>query len=192
VISERGVETVIVDTTVMAKAIAHPTGTRLYEKVRRRLVALAREAGLSLRQSHARLAPRLAGQVGRHAHARQFRRMQKGLRRLTGYTGRVLRDIQRQLGAVTDLGLRDRIEAEIAPALRLLRQKPKDKGKLYAPHEPAVDCIPKARRGSVTSLAPRSRWRPRTRRAASSACARCPAIPGTATPCARRWNRSRS
>jgi IS5 family transposase len=41
VISERSAETVIVDTTVMEKAIAHPTDTRLYEKARRRLVALA-------------------------------------------------------------------------------------------------------------------------------------------------------
>jgi transposase, IS5 family len=145
VISERSAETVIVDTTVMEKAIAHPTDTRLYEKARRRLVALAQEAGLSLRQSYARLAPRLAGQVGRYAHARQFKRMRKGLRRLKGYTGRVLRDIQRQLGAVTDLGLRDRIDAEIALAERLLRQKPKDQRKLYALHEPEVDCISKGK-----------------------------------------------
>jgi IS5 family transposase len=102
VISERSAEMVIVDTTVMEKAIAHPTDTRLYEKARRRLVKLAQEAGLPLRQSYARLAPRLAGQVGRYAHARQFKRMQKGLRRLKGYTGRILREIQRQLGAVTD------------------------------------------------------------------------------------------
>ena len=145
VISERSAETLIVDTTVMAKAIAHPTDTRLYEKARRRLVALAQQAGLSLRQSYARLAPRLAGQVGRYAHARQFKRMRKGLRRLKGYTGRVLRDIQRQLGAVADLGLRNRIEAEIALAERLLRQKPKDKRKLYALHEPDVDCISKGK-----------------------------------------------
>ena len=145
VISERSAETVIVDTTVMEKAIAHPTDARLYEKARRRLVKLAQEAGLSLRQSYARLAPRLAGQVGRYAHARQFKRMRKGLRRLKGYTGRVLRDIQRQLGAVTDAELRQRIEAEIALADRLLRQKPKDKRKLYALHEPEVDCISKGK-----------------------------------------------
>src|SRR6056297_1977128 len=145
VISERSVEAVIVDTTVMEKAIAHPTDARLYEKARLRLVKLAREAGLSLRQSYARLAPRLAGQVGRYAHARQFKRMRKGLRRLKGYTGRVMRDIQRQLEAVTDTALRERIEGEIALALRLQRQKPKDKRKLYALHEPDVDCISKGK-----------------------------------------------
>jgi len=145
VISERSVEAVIVDTTVMEKAIAHPTDARLYEKARKRLVALAQEADLSLRQSYARLAPRLSGQVGRYAHARQFKRMRKALRRLKGYTGRVMRDIQRQLGRVTDDQLRQRIEVEIALADRLLRQKPKDKGKLYALHEPEVDCISKGK-----------------------------------------------
>ncbi len=38
-----------------------------------------------------------------------------------------------------------RIEAEIALADRLLLQKPKDKRKLYALHEPAVDCISKGK-----------------------------------------------
>ncbi|ARE42400.1 Mobile element protein (plasmid) [Rhodovulum sp. P5] len=145
VIRERSAEAVIVDTTVMEKAIAHPTDARLYEKARLRLVKLAREAELALRQSYARLAPRLAGQVGRYAHARQFKRMRKGLRRLKGYTGRVMRDLQRQLDAVTDTALRERIEGEIALADRLLRQKPKDKGKLYALHEPEVDCISKGK-----------------------------------------------
>ena len=144
-ISERSVEAVIVDTTVMEKAIAHPTDARLYETARRRLVALAQEAGLSLRQSYARLAPRLSGQVGRYAHARQFKRMRKALRRLKGYTGRVMRDIQRQLGGVTDDSMRQRIEGQSVLADRLLLQKPKDKRKLYALHEPDVDCISKGK-----------------------------------------------
>jgi len=39
----------------------------------------------------------LAGQVGHYAHARQFKRMRRALWKLKGYTGRVLRDIERQL-----------------------------------------------------------------------------------------------
>ena len=48
---------VTVDTTVMEKNIAHPTGARLFEAARRKLVGLAREAGLGLRQSYYRLTP---------------------------------------------------------------------------------------------------------------------------------------
>lgn len=61
------------------------------------------------------------------------------------HTGRVMRDIQRQLGRVTDDSLRQRVAAEIVLVDRLLRQKPKDKGKLYALHEPEVDCISKGK-----------------------------------------------
>lgn len=52
------------------KAIAHPTDSRLYERARHSLVTLAGKAGIALRQTYNRLAPRLAGQVGRYAHAR--------------------------------------------------------------------------------------------------------------------------
>ncbi|SMD03413.1 hypothetical protein SAMN06295998_12058, partial [Primorskyibacter flagellatus] len=81
----------------MEKNIAHPTDACLYEKARRQLVALADEGGITLRQNYNRLAPRLALQAGRYAHARQFKRMRKALKQLKGYTGRVLRDLRRQL-----------------------------------------------------------------------------------------------
>ena len=136
---------VTVDTTVMEKNIAHPTDARLYEAARCKLVGLAREAGIALRQNYNRLGPRLAGQVGRYAHARQFKRMRKALRRLKGYTGRVLRDVERQLDQVPEGALRARIVDMIALVNRLLAQKPKDKKKLYSLHEPAVDCISKGK-----------------------------------------------
>ncbi|GAV37125.1 hypothetical protein ROTAS13_04818 [Roseomonas sp. TAS13] len=50
----------------MEKAIAHPTDSRLYERARHSPVTLAHKAGIALRQNYNRLAPRLAGQVGRY------------------------------------------------------------------------------------------------------------------------------
>lgn len=136
---------VTVDTTVMEKNIAHPTDARLYETARRKLVRLAREAGIGLRQNYNRLGPRLCRQVGRYAHARQFKRMRKALRRLKGYTGRVLRDIERQMDKVVDRSLNSRLQELVALVNRLLAQKPKDRRKLYSLHEPAVDCISKGK-----------------------------------------------
>jgi IS5 family transposase len=136
---------VAVDTTVMEKAIAHPTDSRLYERARAQLVDLAREAGLELRQSYARLAPRLAAQVGRYAHAKQFKRMRKALRTLKGYTGRVLRDLRRQLGEIPAGPLRERVLDKLVLVSRLLRQQPKGGGKIYSLHEPEVDCISKGK-----------------------------------------------
>ena len=144
-IAKKSCDAVIVDTTVMEKAIAHPTDSRLLEKARQRLVALAKEANIPLRQSYARLGPELAAQIGRYAHARQFKRMRKSLRTLRGYVGRVLRDIQRRIESVVDPELKSRVDTEIALVERLLAQKPKDKKKLYALHEPEVDCISKGK-----------------------------------------------
>ena len=71
--------------------------------------------------------------------------MRKALRRLKGYTGRVLRDIERQLDKVPEGALRTRILEMVALVNRLLAQKVKDKNKLYSLHEPAVDCISKGK-----------------------------------------------
>jgi IS5 family transposase len=64
-VESQALDAVAVDTTVMEKAIAHPTDSRLYDRARARLVDLAQQAGVTLRQSYARVAPRLAAQVGR-------------------------------------------------------------------------------------------------------------------------------
>jgi len=144
-VDDRNLSRVAIDTTVMEKNIAHPTDARLYDKARRQLVALADEAGITLRQNYNRLAPRLALQVGRYAHARQFKRMRKALKRLKGYTGRVLRDLRRQLDAIPPGPLRERVLDSLVLVGRLLHQGPKSKGKIYALHEPEVDCISKGK-----------------------------------------------
>ena len=144
-IDEDSVKRVAVDTTVMEKAIAHPTDARLYERARDQLVALARSAGVELRQSYARLAPRLALQVGRYAHAKQFKRMRKALKKLKGYTGRVMRDLRRHLDDIPESTLRDRIVAKLALVSQLLHQQPRGSDKIHALHEPEVDCISKGK-----------------------------------------------
>ena len=93
----------------MEKNIAYPTDARLYERARAQLVALARQAGEEKRQSYACLAPRLVLQVGRYDHAKQFKRMRKALKKLKGYTGRVMRDLRRHLQDIPRGLLRDRI-----------------------------------------------------------------------------------
>ena len=104
-VTDANLKRVVMYTTVMEKAIAHPTDAKLYEKARSKPVALAREGSMQLCQSYARKAPRLAVQVGLYAHARQFKRMRKALRTLKGYTGRVLRDIRRQIDGIAKGGV---------------------------------------------------------------------------------------
>ena len=70
VIKPSSIKRVIVDTTVMEKAIAHPTDSRLLERCREHLVRAAAQHGLKLRQNYNREAPGLAGQIGHYAHAK--------------------------------------------------------------------------------------------------------------------------
>jgi transposase, IS5 family len=144
-LDDKSLERVSVDTTVMEKNIAYPTDARLYERARQKLVALAHEADIDLRQSYARLAPRLARQVGRYAHAKQFKRMRKALKKLKGYTGRVMRDLRRHLSGIPAGALREQICDALVLTGRLLAQQPKDKNKIYSLHEPEVDCISKGK-----------------------------------------------
>jgi IS5 family transposase len=108
-------------------------------------VALALQAGVELRQSYARLAPRLALQVGRYAHAKQFKRMRKALKKLKGDTGRVMRDLRRHLLDTPEGSLRHRIIAKLALVSHLLHQAPRGANKIYALHEPEEDCISKGK-----------------------------------------------
>ena len=140
-IENTSLQRVAIDTTVMEKTIAYTTDVRLYERARAHLVVLAQEAGVDLRQTFARLAPRLARQVGPYAHAKQFRRMRRALTRLKGYTGRVMHDLRRHLDDIPAGPLRDRV----ALVSHLLHQAPKAGDKIYALHEPEVDCISKGK-----------------------------------------------
>lgn len=68
-IKNTSVNQVIVNTTVIPKAIAYPTDSRLLEKSRQHLVKFAKEHQIALRQNYNRKAPKLTIQIGRYAHA---------------------------------------------------------------------------------------------------------------------------
>jgi IS5 family transposase len=136
-------ERVTVDTTVQEKAIAHPTDSRLYLKALQALVRQAKKAGVELRQSHTRLAKKASVKAGRYAHAKQYRRMRRELKRLRTYLGRVYRDVGRKIAG--DGEQQARFARLLGLVERLLAQQPKDKNKLYSLHAPEVECISKGK-----------------------------------------------
>jgi len=71
--------------------------------------------------------------------------MRKALKKLKGYTGRVMRDLRRHLEDIPTGRLRDRIIAKLALVSQLLHQEPKGSDKIYALHAPEVDCISKGK-----------------------------------------------
>jgi IS5 family transposase len=140
-LKQSSLKTVIVDTTVQPKAIAHPTDSRLLNKAREQLVKAARDGGIGLRQSYARVGKAADHQASRYAHAKQYRRMQREVRRLRTWLGRVIRDVERKAGTTMPQGLNERLVI----AKRLHAQRRDSKSKLYALHAPEVECIAKGK-----------------------------------------------
>ena len=56
-----------------------------------------------------------------------------------------MRDLRRHLRDIPTGPLRDRITAKLGLVSQLLHQQPKGRGKIYALHEPEVDCISKGK-----------------------------------------------
>ncbi|MFS4553131.1 IS5 family transposase, partial [Comamonas resistens] len=143
-INKASVQRVIVDTTVMPKAVAHPTDSRLLDKSRQHLVKAAEDNGLRLRQNYNRVAPRLAAQIGRYAHAKQFKRMRRAVRTLRTRVGRVHREVALQLHMLPE-SAKAKVQDLLQRTGRILTQRTKDKNKLYALHAPEVECISKGK-----------------------------------------------
>jgi IS5 family transposase len=137
-------ERVIVDTTVQQKAIAYPTDSRLLEIARGKLARLAQRAGLALKQTYEREGKQLRRRAGGYAHAKQFKRLRRVLKRQRTILGRLLRDIERKLpNASTEQ--QASLSIWLERAWRICRQRAKDKHKLYALHAPEVECISKGK-----------------------------------------------
>lgn len=140
-------ERVIVDSTVQEKAIAFPTDSRLLEIARHKVVTAAKSAGIALKQTFAAEGKALRRRAGGYAHAKQYKRLRRVLKRQRTVLGIVLREVQRKIGtATTESGATlHRLQTTMERAERIRTQQPKDKNKLYAMHAPEVECISKGK-----------------------------------------------
>jgi IS5 family transposase len=130
-----------VDTTVQEKAISFPTDSKLYHRMREKLVDLSKEYGIKLRQSYTRKSKYSLVMRSRYALGRQMKRSNKELKSLKNYLGRAVRDIERKV--VSNEELRSVFSGSLSLAQRILNQKRQDKNKLYSIHAPEVECISK-------------------------------------------------
>ncbi len=87
---------------------------------------------------------RLAAQIGRYAHAKQYKRMRRAVRTLRTRVGRVHREVARQLHVLPEAA-RAKVQDLLQRTGRILAQRTKDKNKLYALHAPEVECISKGK-----------------------------------------------
>ena len=146
---------VIVDTTVQPKAVTFPTDAKLVNRAREKLVKLAKKHGVELRQSYARVGKLALIKHQRYAHARQFNRARKALRKLKTYLGRVIRDIARKIDGAPEL------ETAFARLMSLARRVRDQERGSAAPRStactrPRWSASARAKRTSPTSSASRS------------------------------------
>lgn len=139
-VTKRELAQVNIDTTVQEKNITHPTDSKLYHTAIVKLAKAAKSRGVKLRQTYVRVAKKAAVKVGRYAHARQFKRMRRTLKKMRTWLGRVIRDLRRKVPK-PDVFL----EELLCLCERLRAQQKHDKKKLYSLHEPDVMCISKGK-----------------------------------------------
>lgn len=139
-LKESDLQRINVDTTVMEKAVSFPTDARLYFKMRAKLVSLAKERDVDLRQSYVRVAQKTLIKHSRYAHAKQYKRAARERRKLKTYLGRVTRDLLRKV---------ENPDQELLYYLRMsgqiLTQTKTSKNKIYSIHAPEVECISKGK-----------------------------------------------
>ena len=134
----------IVDTTVAEKNIAFPTDAKLIHRARERLVRQAQEAGIDLRQSYVRVGKYALIKHQRYAHAKQYKRAKRQLRKLKTYLRRTIGDIRRKTKG--DQALEDAFRRPLWLARRVMTQQTRDPlPKIYALHAPEVECIGKGK-----------------------------------------------
>jgi IS5 family transposase len=129
-----------VDTSVQEKNITYPTDSKLLHKALVKLVGAAKRRGINLRQSYVRVGKEAAVKASRYAHARQYKRMRRSLRKLRTCVGRLIRDIRRKAETIDNS-----LETLLSRAERIRQQQPHDTHKLYSLHEPEVECISKGK-----------------------------------------------
>src|SRR3984893_12873936 len=121
-----------------------PTDAKLMNRAREKLVNLAEKCGVKLRQSYKRVGKIALIRHQRYAHARQFGRARKALRKLKTYLGRVIRDIARKIEG--NPALEGKFARLLALARRVRDQERRQRGpKVYSLHHAEDECIVKGK-----------------------------------------------
>ena len=105
---------------------------------------LARKHAIGLRQSYARVGKIALIKHQRYAHAKQFKRANRQLKRLRTMLGAVTRDITRKLAGRPELTYAFALPLSLARRVKDQRQRQRGR-KVYSLHAPEVECIGKGK-----------------------------------------------
>ena len=130
-----------IDSTVQEKYITYPTDAKLAIKIINRINKLAKHHGIQQRRTYAKEVKGLRLDIRFFRHVKKRRKATRALKRLRTIAGILIRELMRTLPAEA----LSTYEADFALYERVLKQKKKDKDKIYSLHEPQVYCIAKGK-----------------------------------------------
>ena len=132
---------VLIDSTVQEKNITYPTDAKQHKRIIEKVNKIAKQEGITLRQTYTRTLKQLMIDQRFHNHPRRRKRAKAALRKIKTIAGRQTRDIQRQFSPAQQ----QRYKEIFIIINKILAQQKGDKNKIYSIHEPEVSCIAKGK-----------------------------------------------
>lgn len=130
----------ICDTTVMPKAVTHPTDAKLLYRSVEGIVRATRKVKIRLKRTYLRTARWTLREYQRLMHGKRFRKAQRPLNKIRRYLIKILRELDPVLESCPR-----ELLMEAAISAKVVVQTREDKSKIYSCHEPQVSCIAKGK-----------------------------------------------
>ncbi|MFK5893665.1 MAG: IS5 family transposase [Pseudomonadota bacterium] len=132
---------VLIDSTVQEKNITYPTDAKQHKRIIEKVNKIAKQEGITLRQTYTRTLKQLMIDQRFHNHPKRRKKAKAALRKIKTIAGRQVRDIERQFTP-----LQQQKYKELFIILnKILSQQKGDRNKIYSIHEPKVSCIAKGK-----------------------------------------------
>jgi IS5 family transposase len=132
---------VLIDSTVQEKNITYPTDSKLYIKIIKHCIKIAKKEGVVLRQSYRLTVKKLLLDLRFMHHPKNRKKAAAAVRKLRTIAGRLIRELHRKLNPSILVEYLDRL----ALFDKILQQQKKDSNKIYSIHEPETYCISKGK-----------------------------------------------
>lgn len=131
--------TAFIDSTVQEKNVTYPTDAKLHKKIIGKVLKIVKELNLPMRQSYTFVLKGIYRDQRFRNHPKNRRKAIKADKRLRTIAGRLVRELERNLG-------QNRQHDELLSIFKkILLQRRNSSHKIYSIHEPGVQCISKGK-----------------------------------------------
>ena len=131
--------TAFIDSTVQEKNVTYPTDAKLHKKIIGKVLKIVKELNLPMRQSYTFVLKGIYRDQRFRNHPKNRRKAIKADKRLRTIAGRLVRELERNLG-------QNRQHDELLSIFKkILLQRRNSSNKIYSIHEPEVQCISKGK-----------------------------------------------